>query len=811
MIRRHPTDRLVILGGLGVVSLLGSPAPALSQSAPAADIGPLQEVVVTATRREESLSRVPISISALSQESIDARGIKDIQDIARFTPGLNVDKTGSNDVSIRGISSSGGAGTTGIYIDDTPIQMRVLSTFNPDETLPKSFDIERVEVLRGPQGTLFGAGSEGGTVRYITTPPSLTKNSTYLRSEVSYTQSAEPSYEAGIAVGGPLLDRVLGARLSIWYRHDGGWIDRVDPTGMFPADKDTNHADNSLIRLQGLWQFADGWTAAPSIYYQRQQRHDQDSYWPLLSNPGTDHFVSGNPSQRNVPDSFYLPALKIQGELGFATISSSTSYYHRENTDGYEGTLYNLGFYQTFNPALPALLDENPPYLHLPAGAETYRAPVAVNNSQLNITEEIRLQSDDPDGRFLWTTGVFLSRSRQGRNEQIHDPQLNQLSLAYFGAPYTQVVTPNGSLVSYDPRYPDASYFLVTDSKDQQQAIFGETTTTLFAGLKLTAGARYSWTKYTFDTLTGGPQLFAPTAAGSGLDKETKLTPRVSLQWQIDDANQVYATYAKGFRPGGANNPLPYAACAQDFRTFGIANAPTQFGSDTVNSYEIGTKNNLAGRFRVATSVYYIRWHNIQQTVTPPICGISFIDNLGEAVAWGGDLQVEMAVTEGFTAELSAGYTDARHTKDSEFPNQDLSVTAPIVHKGDAIIGQSGSPNLPLTTALGLDYRFRVLDRKAFLRADWEYQAHSKWPSARQDPLTNQYNAAYFTLPSTSFASLRIGISVNDWTVSAFVDNLTNTHAVTGYVWDISPGSTPGKYFTFRPRTIGLAFIMNRR
>jgi len=145
---------------------------AADDSAPAsaaAESGQLQEIVVTSTRREESLSKVPISVTALTQEDMDTKGIKDITDVVRFTPGIAIDNSGTNNISIRGISSTGGAGTTGIYIDDTPIQMRGLA-FNPDDALPKSFDIDRVEVLRGPQGTLFGAGSEGGTVRYITTP-----------------------------------------------------------------------------------------------------------------------------------------------------------------------------------------------------------------------------------------------------------------------------------------------------------------------------------------------------------------------------------------------------------------------------------------------------------------------------------------------------------------------------------------------------------------------------------------------------------------------------------------------------------------
>src|SRR5471032_2526662 len=196
----------------GCLAALCSVKVSGAETTPAEDSGgPLQEITVTATRHEESLSKVPISVTALTQEAMDLRGIKDMQDVARFTPGVRIDNTGTNNISIRGISSSGGAGTTGIYLDDTPIQIRALA-FNPDEALPKSFDIERIEVLRGPQGTLFGAGSEGGTVRYITTQPSLTKSSIYARSEVSATQYGDPSYEAGAAIGGPLVDGTFGAR-----------------------------------------------------------------------------------------------------------------------------------------------------------------------------------------------------------------------------------------------------------------------------------------------------------------------------------------------------------------------------------------------------------------------------------------------------------------------------------------------------------------------------------------------------------------------------------------------------------------------
>jgi outer membrane receptor protein involved in Fe transport len=771
--------------------------------------GPLQEIVVTATRHEESLSKVPISVTALTQDAMDVRGIKDFQDVVRFTPGVNVDNSGTNNISIRGISSSGGAGTTGIYIDDTPIQIRALA-FNPDDTLPKAFDVDRIEVLRGPQGTLFGAGSEGGTVRYITTQPSLTKSSIYSREEVSYTEGGTPSYEAGVAGGTPIIDGVLGVRATVWYRRDGGWIDHIDPVSLATTEKNANFDQTTLIRLAAVWAPTDKLTVTPSYYYQDRYRNNVESFWPLYSNPGNNDFVSADPTQRSDPDRFYLPALKIEGDLGFAKLISNTSYFHRKEETGYDGTLYDLGFYQTFfGPGYslqsPLMLDGSG--VHLPAGATNYRSPASIDNFQQNITQEIRLQSNDPTSRLIWTTGVFFSTNRQRYLEQIHDPLLNELTMAATGMSYLDVFTDaNGNPVPYDPRYPNDSYFLLTNAKDQQTAVYGEGSFSFTDELKLTLGARYSKSKYSFVSLTGGPQLFnAPATVGADKN-ENSFTPKVSFSYQMDPRNLYYFTYAKGFRPGGGNNPVPYAACGTDFRNLGISGAPLTFDSDTVNSFEVGAKNNIDNRIKIASSVYYIRWNNIQQTVVPPICQISFIANLGTAVAKGMDIQADIAVTDALTLELATGYTDARYTEDSRLTPSE---NPPVVSSGDAVTGQSGQPGAPFTATIGLEYKFSVLDHESFVRVDDEFEGRAKWPSPGQDPTTQQYDSANYVLSSTNFASARAGMSFGGWQVAAFVDNLTDTHTVTNYNWTIDPGdgeSRLQRQFTFRPRTVGLTF-----
>src|ERR1019366_3497301 len=529
---------LMVTTGACAATLAGANEATTDEPAAA---GGLEEITVTATRREESISRVPISITAISQEMLEQKGIKDFADVARFTPGVAFDTSQTNQISIRGISSSGGSGTTGIYIDDVPIQVRALG-FNSDDALVKLFDLDRVEVLRGPQGTLFGAGSEGGTVRYITTQPSLTQTSIYSRNEISNTQGGVPSYELGVAAGTPLIDGTLGVRVSAWYRYDGGYINRIDPVSLATLQTNSNYTQTKLVRIAAVWAVSDQWKVTPSYFYQDRFANDVQDYWPLYSDPGNDHFVNANPTQRTVPDTFYMPALKIGGDLGKVNLISNTSYYHRQETTGYDGTLYNLGFYQaqgsapvfplsSFLPGVFPWLDGTG--LHLPAGATNYRSPASVQNGQQSLTQEIRLQSADFNAPLIWTTGLFFSYNRQSYLEQIYDPMLNQLSLAGTGQPYTNFFCYTNAAgvcvpVTYDPRFPNDSYFLQTFAQDKQIAWFGEGTYSFTDQFKTTVGVRYSKTKYSFNTLTGGPQLFLPPQTNGGDIKENSFTPRVS-------------------------------------------------------------------------------------------------------------------------------------------------------------------------------------------------------------------------------------------------------------------------------------------
>jgi iron complex outermembrane receptor protein len=787
----------------------------------------LEEIVVTATRREENISRVPISITALSQEVIDQKGIKDFSDVARYTPGVSFDTSQTNQISIRGINSSGGSSTTGIYIDDVPIQVRSLG-FNSDDALLKLFDLDRVEILRGPQGTLFGAGSEGGTVRYITTQPSLTKDSVYAKAETSYTQGGALSYETGVAAGGPIVDGVFGMRASAWYRRDGGWIDRVDPTTLQVVDKNANHVETTVLRVAALWQPNDAIRVSPSILYQDSQRNDVTIYWPQYSDPSSDHYVNANPTARTEPDTLYLPALNIQADFGPVRLISTTSYFYRKEISGYEGTLYNLGYYQTLlpagSPAFP-LLDGSG--VHLPAGLQNYRAPTSVTNQQSNWTQEFRLQSTDPTTRLQWTTGVFYSLDRQSSLEEIHDPMVdalfNQLIgmpiAAYFGTP----LNPDGSSVL--PM--GDSYFNRLVSHDRQIAGFGEVNFRLTDTLKLTVGARVSKTTFNIESLSGGPQNSGPRP-GTQQNSETPVTPKAGIEWQADPNNLYYFTYAKGFRSGGGNPSIPYdptfvnlnLGCTGDFKNFGITNAPATYKSDSVQSFEVGAKNNIENRVRLASSVYYIKWHNIQGNVVPPICQIQWTDNLGDAVSKGFDLQADVQVTEALSIDSSFGYTDARNTTDG-YPTGAVHTGPPLVASGDAVAGPNGIATgysiPPYSATLGLEYKFRAFAHESFVRGDYEYLAGDKWAHASQDPRATSYDPASLPTPRQAFASLRAGTNLGDWGVSFFVDNLTDSHPLLNYNHQTPSYATGAngyaspayRFITYRPRTFGITVTLH--
>lgn len=329
--RGRPKRCRVMLGGFVVAPLLTLQSNGIASAQEGEGAAVLQEIVVTATRTERSLSTVPVSISALSQQQMDQQGIRQVDDLFKFTPGVSFQRAADNttEISIRGISSESGAATTGIYIDDTPIQIpRAAGSFSTTNAYPEIFDLQRVEVLRGPQGTLFGAGALGGAVRFITPQPSLQDYSLYSRSEVSFTENGDPNYELGIAGGGPIIDNVLGFRASVNYRRDEGWIDRIprvtflrmhevpdEPAGgeikTHKGESNANWREAIAARLALSFAPMENLRITPSVYYQQVYNNGKGYYWDAFSNRDKGEYVNGANSKEPDRSTWSLSSLNM--------------------------------------------------------------------------------------------------------------------------------------------------------------------------------------------------------------------------------------------------------------------------------------------------------------------------------------------------------------------------------------------------------------------------------------------------------------------------------------------------------------------
>jgi iron complex outermembrane receptor protein len=764
---------LTVLGnGLAV-------AQTVSASSSASGELDLQEVVVTATRREEQLGRVPMSVSALTQDQMDAEGVKRVDDIALLTPGLTFTHGAGGDgasgqltqIAIRGIQSSVGAGTTGIYIDDTPIQTRALATSSTN-VYPEVFDLSRIEVLRGPQGTLFGAGAEGGVVRFITTPASLSQYSGYARSEVAVTDSGAPSYEIGVGGGGPLIDNQLGFRASGWFRRDGGWIDRVDAATSQTVQSNANSENSASLRLAMTWDPTDRLKITPSVFYQNLQYNDTSLYWNSLSNPAEQQFENGRTLRQPWKDVFVLPALALEYDFGFASLLNNTSFFNRQATGVKDYTNWirsQLGL----DPA-PTLPGEN--------------APAFLDDTQNVFTEELRLRSNG-DHRLSWTAGLFFSHAKQFAYENYVDQYLDQTVMNLTaGAPFCPPAGCNTQQFFGVPLVGGRSYFVGSeDTLDRQIAVFGQADLQVWGGLKITAGLRMADMKYTNTTVTSGPIAGGTNASGGDQD-EHPVTPKAGVEYQVNPNTLFYGSATKGFRPGGSNI-IVSTTCGADLAQLGLKQVPTSYNSDNVWSYELGNKSNLAGgRLQISSSVFWIDWSRIQQNIVLPTCGGAYVGNLGAAVSKGFDLQSRIRPFTGLSVELSGGYTDATYSKTT-------------FGGGGSIIAEKGDPiGVPKWTGtLSSQYDFAALGQSLYARFDFQFIGEG--PS--QDPRVYGYDPALTPTEQTRMLNLRLGTYFHGWNLSAFVDNVTNNEPelARGHDTLTSPIFTS---FTYRPRTLGI-------
>jgi outer membrane receptor protein involved in Fe transport len=777
-----------------VLALAVPPGVSAETDDRAAPAGGLEEIVVTATRRSERLQDVPVSATAFTQERLDAAGVRNIDDLARETPGLTFERNGTSaagnfndedtDINIRGIDSSAGTSTVGIYVDDTPIQGRHI-TFTSFNAFPALFDLERVEVLRGPQGTLFGAGSEGGTIRFIQPTPDLHSYSAYMRSEVAGTENGDPSYELGAAAGGPLIDDRLGFRVSASYREDGGWVNREDyRTGQI-TEKDANYAQTIVVRAALKWAATDTLSVTPSVYYQELRLHDTSAYWGELSNPQAENFANGNAQRNPSTDPFSLAAVKLEWDAGFAVLTSNTSYFSRAQHSSEDYTEFDRTLFGLSN------VGPRPPVGDLGTSFDT--------DAQNNFYQEVRLQSPDPAAALSWTAGFFYSHLDENTTERVVDPNLNAEFAAFYGSPLctSQAPCPGGEILSQP----------VSRIIDQQYAAFGDATLRLSDAWKATLGLRVARTAYSGDLEFYGP-FFAPTTGAAaplvarGSDHEDPVTPKGVLTYQPDRNDLLYASVAKGYRVGGIN-PATSSLCGPNLASIGLSAPPASYASDSLWSYEVGAKNTLwGGHLQLNSSLFVINWKNIQQSVYLTECGQNFVENLGAVLSHGGDIEVQVKPLDALQLGLSVAYVDAKYTKTvcggPSACSGPVAQSQPVVSAGDRLAGA------PWTIVTSAEYAFGPLaGRTPYLHADYQLTTAQTALLPIQDPGNGVSDPTYQGLPRISTLAARAGLRFQGVDVSFFGQNLTDAHPLVFRTRDTTASDL---YFshTIRPRLLGI-------
>ncbi|MBS0420285.1 MAG: TonB-dependent receptor [Proteobacteria bacterium] len=740
----------------------------------------LAEIVVTATKRADPLSKVPISLVALTRDALDSQGVRNIQDIVSQTPGVDIGRSPGNGpgirISIRGIDSDAGAATTGVYIDDTAIQARNNSVNVAGTSFPEVFDLDRVEVLRGPQGTLFGAGAEGGVVRFVTAQPGLNEFSGYSRAEVSGTHRGGPSGELGAAFGGPLLDGVLGFRASVWDRHDGGYMNRVawETQENLP---NSDWSNSKVARVALTYAPISGVSITPSLQFQELYSHDSSTAWRLQDNPATapyqnsaTPYTNGYQLRQPSDDSTTLASLKVEAIRPSVTFTSISSYFHRNNISVEDST----------NTDTAAVLGNDYVFPQSPDGGLYYVASSS-HASQSVLTQELRLQNTSADARLKWLGGIFFSQSK------LHD-SLAQPATA-FPALYEQV-TGDSFVDDFGGPLLDGIYEYTGDerSTETQYALYGNVDYLFADKWTLTLGLRAALTEVKYAIVENGPEgpvADVPTGT-SGTQKDHPVTPKVGLSWQPDEHNMIYGSIAKGYRIGGVNSGIP-SYCGADAV---LAASPT-YKSDTTMSYELGAKSRPAGgRLQIDASIYHIDWKDIQQTLSF-ICGYGYTGNAGRARSDGFDLSINVQIMKAWTAGITVGHTNAKFTTDTINPAGQL-----VIVEGETL-GQT-----PWTLFGFTQYGFPIARNwNGYLRIQEKYNSRNHNVLGLADT-THNSDPDYHPNDAMSQLDVRAGLTFNRFDVSLFVNNVTDRNPEL-YVRH-NNGSPLFTYSTLRPRTAGL-------
>lgn len=765
----------LLLLGIFMPLVFGFCSATIAQTAPDYK---LDEIIVTAEKHTEDARKVAASITVMSAQDIADQHIVEIADLTRSVPNLSFSTqggAGNQNIELRGISSTAGSSTVSVYLDDIPLTVRNLDTQGQVE--PGFFDIQRVEVLRGPQGTLYGASSEGGTIRYITNPINLAQYSGEVYTDVSSTKHGGVNYTARGIFNAPIITDKLGFRAGVSVTQNSGYIDHYSPDDATRLlAKRSNGDQTTTARVALDWRPAEGLIFKPAILYQYQKSDDLN-----VVDLGAADLLSQQKRVREWgADTLFVPSLGIDYDLKWADLTSSTSYFYRDFDRQVDGTAYNSGFIGSLIdaaviPGLDGNLDG--------ALIGQVASPVHYRIRTQQFTQELRLASKSyvaGGAPMTWIAGVFYSHQKLDSRDFEIAPGLNDAFTALYGpgfltsSAFLQALSNPPNPPPPIPVFPNDSIYLNNKLfTETQAALFGEATYHLTPALRLTAGLRYLDAKTSLVRLGGFFFAIGSPPAIAIESRGKPITPKFALTYDVTDDTSVYLVASKGFRLGGPNRPLP-SFCP---------NEPAAYGPDSLWNYEAGAKALLLdGKLSINGDVFYIDWKGIQVDINLP-CTFDYNTNAGTAASYGSEIEIHYRPLRSLTLGLSGGYTHAALTSDVPL----LSIT-----KGQAV------PGVPRVSAdVSARYSAPIAEGvTGFTTADWNYTGSSHGTVGIADP---DYNR-----PSYAVVALTAGAQFRDIELSLFAKNLLNEQAIIQ-----RPNlQTVNRGYTLTPRTIGLSAMM---
>lgn len=811
------SSTLAILAGTAPVAHAQTVGAALAQAqaAPPPVENPASpetgDIIVTAQKRSSSLQKVPFSISATTEAQIRNSGSASIADLARNVAGLTIADLGpgQSTVSIRGVSSgqvvrdeSSRKETVGIYLDESAISSAL---FTPDLDF---FDLNRVEVLRGPQGTLFGSGSEGGTLRYISNTPNLTKVEGSLEATGGLVDHGSAQYAGKALLNIPIIEGKAAIRAVGYYDHFGGFIDAITPSGAI--EQNVNDGKRYGGRLAVTLAPTATLTITPRVTYQKLEtngfpRADVANFfrnpYTTVRTPGTfGPYQQYRQTPEGLTDSFLLVDNTINWDIGAVTATSISSYIHRR--------------IEVLRDAAQGVDQITGVLIGIP-GTTTLNAPLNDRTKYHSFSQELRLASNG-NSPFRWVVGGYYVDQRKKYGQTITNPGFASLFNTVTGAGLDGRA---GAPLTSDINVIYASDF---DIHTRQYAAFGEASYDITDRLTATGGLRY----YNFKEdrvaiqtgfLNCGNSLTdcaTPANLSSANTKSNGFNPRGIISYKVAPTVTVDAQASRGFRLGGINDPLVTGICGDDIAALGGRDI-RQFGDEHVWNYELGAKTQTADRrvtFNVAA--YYIDIRDLQVSARLR-CSSTIIVNVPKSRTIGFEAEFSARPTDSFSFGVNFSYNDSKVQQGVNIP--DGTGGPDLIQKGDRLPTSPKyqiSTNAAFETPVSVGYKAFINGVIQFQSDSYSFLADQRNGGTLQFPVrfgrTTPLNISFPTkLQPYALGNLRFGVRMEkSWEAAVFVNNIWNERAELALDRERG-GEGRVSYLVNQPRTIGIDLRYN--